>query len=77
MRYQHLSAEIDALDEHLDQLVAVAAPAFVAIKGVGTDIAATLLTVAGDNPERLLNEGAFAHLVGVAPSGAVGLGLQD
>jgi transposase len=39
----------------------------VAIKGVGTDIAATLLTVVGDNPERLATEGAFAHLVGVAP----------
>jgi len=67
LRYQHLSAEIDALDKHLDQLVAAAAPALVAIKGVGTDIAATLLTVAGDNPARLVSEGAFAHLVGVAP----------
>jgi transposase len=63
MRYQHLSAEIDALD----RLVAAAAPALVAIKGVGTDIASTLLTIAGDNPERLTSEGAFAHLVGVAP----------
>jgi transposase len=67
VRYQHLSAEIDTLDKHLEQLVATAAPALVAIKGVGADIAATLLTVAGDNPERLTNEGAFAHLVGVAP----------
>ncbi len=67
MRYQHLSAEIDELDDHLDQLVTVAAPALVAIKGVGTDIASTLLTIAGDNPERLTSEGAFAHLVGVAP----------
>ena len=66
-RYQQLSAEIDGLDEHLDQLVAHAAPALVDIKGVGTDIAATLLTIAGDNPERLSSEGAFAHLVGVAP----------
>jgi transposase len=66
-RYQHLSAEIEALDEHLDQLVAAAAPALVAIKGVGTDIASTLLTIAGDNPERLASEGAFAHLIGVAP----------
>jgi transposase len=67
VRYQQLSAEIDALDRHLDQLVAEAAPALVAIKGVGTDIASTLLTIAGDNPERLASEGAFAHLVGVAP----------
>jgi transposase len=67
MRYQHLNAEIEALDKHLDQLVAAAAPALLAIKGVGTDIASTLLTIAGDNPERLTSEGAFAHLVGVAP----------
>jgi transposase len=67
MRYRQLSAEIDALDQHLDQLVAEAAPALVAIKGVGTDIASTLMTIAGDNPERLVSEGAFAHLVGVAP----------
>jgi transposase len=67
MRYQHLSAEIDALDKHLEQLVAKAAPSLIAVKGVGTLIAATLLTVAGDNPERLSSEGAFAHLVGVAP----------
>ena len=67
VRYQQLSAEIGALDEHLGHLVAKAAPALVAVKGVGTDIAATLLTIAGDNPERLNSEGAFAHLVGVAP----------
>jgi transposase len=67
VRYQQLTAEINALDKHLKQLVAKAAPALVAIKGVGTDIAATLLTIAGDNPERLNSEGAFAHLVGVAP----------
>ncbi|MBV8719570.1 MAG: IS110 family transposase [Chloroflexi bacterium] len=67
VRHQQLSAEIVALDKHLDRLVAKAAPALVAIKGVGTDTAATLLTIAGDNPERLTSEGAFAHLVGVAP----------
>jgi hypothetical protein len=66
-RYRHLTAEIDALDSHLDQLVVAAAPELVAIKGVGTDIASTLLTIAGDNPERLASEGGFAHMVGVAP----------
>jgi transposase len=67
MRYQHLSSEIDQLDKHLDKLVIATAPTLVAIKGIGTDIAATLLIVAGDNPERLASEGAFAHLIGVAP----------
>jgi transposase len=56
MRYQHLGAEIDTLDTHLDQLVAEMAPALVAIKGVGTDIASTRMTIAGDDPERLASE---------------------
>jgi transposase len=34
---------------------------------VGVDTAATLLVSAGDNPERLRSEAAFAHLCGVAP----------
>ena len=67
VRYQQLQAEIASLDRHLDRLVAATAPALVAVKGVGTDIAATLLTIAGDNPERLVSEGAFAHLCGAAP----------
>jgi len=67
IRYRQLSAEIDALDVHLGQLVAAAAPALLAVKGVGTDIAGALLVAAGDNPERLHSEAAFASLCGVAP----------
>ena len=37
---------------------------------MGTDTAATLLLTAGDNPERLRNEAAFACLCGVAPQPA-------
>ena len=37
------------------------------MKGVGPDTATALLVAAGDNPERLRSEGAFAHLCGVAP----------
>lgn len=36
-------------------------------EGVGTETAAVLLVAAGDNPERLRSEAAFAHLCGVAP----------
>lgn len=39
----------------------------MAIKGVGADTAGALLAAAGDNPDRLHNESAFAHLCGVAP----------
>ena len=67
VRYRQLTAEIEALDAQLGQLVAAAAPDLVAVKGVGTDTAATLLVTAGDNPERLRSEAAVAHLCGVAP----------
>jgi transposase len=66
-RYQALSMEIAALDRQLDRLVAEAAPTLVAIKGVGTDTAGALVVAAGDNPDRLRSEAAFAHLCGVAP----------
>jgi transposase len=39
----------------------------VVIKGVGTDTAGALLVAAGDNPDRLRSEAAFARLCGVAP----------
>lgn len=66
-RHFQLSAEIAVLDGHLDALVAAAAPALVAAFGVGTDVAGQLLVTAGDNPDRLHSEAAFAHLCGVAP----------
>jgi transposase len=45
-RYETLSEEIDELEAHLDRLVAQAAPELVALAGIGTDNAATLLIVA-------------------------------
>jgi transposase len=66
-RYQQLSEEIAQLDEHLYRLVADAAPELTALLGIGTDHAATLLTVAGDNPQRLKSEASFASLCGVSP----------
>ena len=66
-RYEALSVEIAELDAHLDRLVAQAAPELVSLPGIGTDNAATLLIVAGDNPERLGSEASFANLCGVAP----------
>jgi len=66
-RYQRLSEEISELDEQLDRLVAEAAPELLCVEGIGTDTAASLLIAAGDDPERIKNEAAFAHLCGVAP----------
>jgi transposase len=67
-RYQALSREIAELDAQLDQLVAQeVAPELVCLAGIGTDHAATLLIVAGDNPQRLSSEASFASLCGVSP----------
>src|SRR5215210_3257947 len=66
-RYEALSAEISELETHLDRLVAQAAPELLALPGIGTENAATLLVVAGDNPRRLRSEASFANLCGVAP----------
>lgn len=64
-RYQQLTAEITTLDTEIEQLAHQTAPQLMAIKGVGADTAGALLA-AGDNPERLRSESAFAHLCGVA-----------
>jgi transposase len=66
-RCQRLSEEISELDEQLDRLVAQAAPELLCVQGVSIDTAASLLIAAGDDPERIKNEAAFAHLCGVAP----------
>ena len=66
-RYRALSEEIAQLDSQLARLVAEVAPGLLALPAVGTNHAATLLVVAGDNPERLRSEASFASLCGVAP----------
>jgi transposase len=62
-----LDAEIDHLDKLLAPLVARTAPQLLEVFGIGTDTAAALLITAGDNPDRLRSESAWAHLCGVAP----------
>jgi transposase len=67
-RHQQLTAEITRLDTMLDELVRHAAPAqFLAKKGVATQVAATLLVTAGDNPGRVRKEASFAALCGASP----------
>jgi transposase len=66
-RYEVLSEEIAELETHLDRLVAQAAPELLSLPGIGTENAATLLIVAGDNPQRLRSEASFASLCGVSP----------
>jgi len=62
-----LDGEINELDCEIGPLVEQAAPALLKLFGVGAETAGQLLASAGDNPERMRSEGAFAHLTGVAP----------
>ena len=66
-RHEALSEEIAELDAHLHRLVAEAAPGLISLPAIGTHHAATLLVLAGDNPERLNSEASFASLCGVSP----------
>jgi transposase len=67
-RHQALTAEITQLDASLDALVQDAAPAgFLAKKGVGTQVAATLLATAGDNPGQLRTEASFRRRIPARP----------
>ena len=67
-RHQQLQAEIAQLDAALEKLVEQAAPPeFLAKQGVGLQVATTLLTTVGDNPERLASEASFAALCGASP----------
>jgi transposase len=65
--WQRLQAELDQLDAQPNTLVHAVAPALLALPGVGVDTAGQLLVTAGDNPQRLRGEAAFAHLCGAAP----------
>ena len=62
-----LEADGERLDRELEVLVRRVAPGLLEVYGVGVHTAAILLVAVGDNPHRLRNEAAFAHLCGVAP----------
>jgi len=62
-----LRIEAKALSAQLSALTAAACPALLEITGIGPDTAAALLITAGDNPDRLRSEAAFAALCGTNP----------
>jgi transposase len=66
-RVRALESEIKELEAMIEPLVRATAPELLAINGLGIDTTATLLTTAGDNPDRLRSEAAWAHLCGVSP----------
>jgi len=66
-RAEFLDGQLERLDELIAPLVAARAPGLLALHGVGPDTAALLLAAAGDHPERLRSEAAWAHLCAAAP----------
>jgi transposase len=58
---------MERLDELIIPLVTARAPALLTLHGVGPETAALLLITAGDHPDRLRSEAAWAHLCGTAP----------
>ena len=67
-RHQALTEEIAELDTALAELVEHAAPPrLLAKQGVATQVASTLLSTVGDNPDRLASDASFAALCGASP----------
>ena len=66
-RWLYLTEELKELDKSLEHLTTYGAKRMRQQFGVGPQTAATLLAVAGDNPERLRSEAALASLCGVNP----------
>ncbi|WP_406230385.1 IS110 family transposase [Nocardia sp. NBC_01009] len=66
-RWEQLQEEISAHEQLLDELTASIAPQLTAAFGIGVDTAAEMLIVAGDNPDRIRTEAAWAKLCGVCP----------
>ena len=62
-----LDEQLALVTRRLHRITADVAPALVAIKGVGPEVASTLLMTAGDNPHRMQTEAAFAALCGSNP----------
>jgi transposase len=66
-RAEFPGGQLERLDELIVPLVTGRAPGLLTLYGVGPDIAAMLLVAAGDHPERLRSEAAWAHLCATAP----------
>jgi transposase len=66
-RWQALHDEIKHLEKLIWPLLGQLVPTLLAEPGVGLDVAAKLVIAAGENPDRLHSEAAFAALCGTSP----------
>jgi len=66
-RVLHLDVQLALVTKRLHRITGEIAPKLTAIKGIGPEVASTLLMTAGDNPHRMRSESAFAALCGSNP----------
>lgn len=66
-RWLGLDTEAKEMSAMIADLVARTSPQLLDQFGIGVDTAAEILIVAGDNPERVKSEAAFAKLAGISP----------
>ena len=66
-RAEFPGAQLGRPGELIGPLTAARAPGLLARHGIGPHTAALLLIAAGDHPERLRSEAAWAHVCGAAP----------
>jgi hypothetical protein len=66
-RAEFFDAQLERPGELIVPLVTAHAPGLLALYGIGPNTAALLLIAAGDHPERLRSEAAWAHLCAAAP----------
>lgn len=61
-RIQYLDEQVDQCAQRISRITAARAPGLLELKGVGPDVASTLLVTVGDNPDRMHHEKSFASL---------------
>jgi transposase len=66
-RWLALDEEVRSHDAHLEVLTTARAPELVQAHGMAAGTAAEMLSLVGDNPERIRSEAAFAKLCGACP----------
>jgi len=69
-RWKALDEEVKTLSRQIKALVEQTAPELVSLFGVAAESAGQFLVTAGDNPDRIRSEAAFAKLCGAAPQPA-------
>lgn len=66
-RIEFLEQHCTRLETRINELVIAHCPALIGLSCVGAHSAAQLLAAAGDNPQRIRSEAAFAKLCGACP----------